>query len=335
MKNWRLWIGILVSLLGLYLAARGVDVRSLLDALGQVEPIWLFPAFGLILLNLVARAFRWRLLLHPVAGVEIGIGRLFDLLNIGYLVSLVSPLRLGDVLRSFLCAELHSLSVAGVLSTVALERILDTLTIVFLLVLIIPFVALPPNLVRPAFAIGLVACVAALVLVLIVSRRERTVALFERLAGRMRLLNRAPVRQSVLAALDGLTVLSSARSLVGAGILSLIAWLCVGAEFRVVMQTMGLRLPLSAAMLVLCLTTLGMVVPSSPGYLGVFEYITVVALELFGISREVALGYAVVLHGIAYLGFLLLGVAAVWMEGYSYARLRDVLAQATPNGDYT
>lgn len=335
MKKWRLWISILVSLVGLYLAARGVDVRGLLDALGQMQPAWLFPAFGLILLGLLARALRWRLLLQPVSGAGIRIGRLFNLLNIGYLVNLVSPVRLGDLLRAYLCSELQRLSVVGALSTVAVERIVDTLTIVFLLVLIVPFVTLPSSLAQPAFAIGLVALVAALVLVLVVSRRERSVALFERVAGRIHFLNRPQVRHSVLAALDGLTVLRSLRSLAGVAVLSLIAWLCVAAEFQVVMHAMGLRLPPVAAMLVLCLTTLGMAVPSSPGYLGVFEYLTVVALDVFGISRDIALGYALVLHGIAYLGFLLLGGAAVWMEGYSYNRLRTVLAQVTPSSDST
>ena len=40
MKNWRPWIGILVSLLGLYLAVRGVDLHGLLDALGAETLGW-------------------------------------------------------------------------------------------------------------------------------------------------------------------------------------------------------------------------------------------------------------------------------------------------------
>ena len=326
MKNWRLWIGIAVSLLSLCLAARGVDFRGLLEALGRVQYVWLLPAAGLLIFAMLARAYRWRLLFYPLA--ELRIGRLFNLLNIGYLVNSISPLRLGDLLRAYLCAELERLKVARVLSTVVVERIVDTLTIVFLLVLLIPFVSLPGNLVRPAFGLGLAAIAAVVVLVFVVSRREQSLAAFDRLAARVVLLELGAFRRSVVSALDGFRVLRSWQSAAGAGMWSLAAWLSTAVQFYVVMQAMGLRLPFTAALLVLCLTSLGMAVPSSPGHIGVFEYLAVVSLSVFGLSSEAALGYALVLHGLGYLVPVVLGSIAIWMEGYSYARLRDVLARA-------
>jgi len=326
MKNRRLWIGILVSLLCLYLAARGVDFRGLLEALGQVQYVWLLLAFGLLVFAMLARAYRWRLLFYPLS--ELRIARLFNLLNIGYLVNSVSPFRLGDVLRAYLCAELQRLSVVRVLSTVVVERIVDTLTIVFLLLLLIPFISLPAALVRPAFGVGLVAIGAVLVLLFIAWRREQSLALFDRFTTRFGFLSQGSFRHGVVSAVEGLTVLRSWQSTLGAGIGSLAAWLSTALQFYVVMQAMGLRLPFSAALLVLCLTSLGMVVPSSPGYLGVFEYLTVVSLAVFGVSREIALGYALVLHALGYLAPVVLGGIAIWVEGYSYARLRDVLVQA-------
>jgi uncharacterized protein (TIRG00374 family) len=333
MKNWRLWVGILVSLLSLYLAARGVDFRGLLEALGQVQRVWLLPALGLLVFAMLARAYRWRLLFYPMS--ELRIGRLFNLLNIGYLANTVSPLRLGDVLRAYLCAEVECLSMVRTLSTVVVERIADTLAIVFLLLFLIPFVSLPAGLVRPAFAIGVVAIGALLVLVFIVSRREHSLAFFDKIAARFGFLDRQPLRRSLVSAVDGLAVLRSWPSAVGVGMWSLAAWLSTALQFYLVMQAMSLRLPFTAAMLVLCLTSLGMVVPSSPGYLGVFEYLTVISLALWGVSREVALGYALVLHALGYLVPAVLGGIAIWMEGYSYARLRDALAQAAPNPNAT
>ena len=49
MKNWRLWIGLSVSVLCLYLAARGIEFSSLLEALRQVQVVWLLLALGLFL----------------------------------------------------------------------------------------------------------------------------------------------------------------------------------------------------------------------------------------------------------------------------------------------
>ena len=323
MKNWRLWVGILVSLLCLYLVAKGMDFRSLLAALSHTQWVWLLPAFVLLVGGMAARALRWRLLL-PGART----GRLFNLLNISYLVNNLSPFRLGDVLRAYLCAELERLSVVRALSTVVIERVADTLTIVLLLLGLLPFISLPAYLVRPAFGVGLAALGAACLLVFLALRREWSLALFDRLSARLTFLQRTPLRRLLASAVDGLAVLGSWRRAAGVLAWSLAIWLATALQFYVVMQATGLRLPFAAALTVLCLTSLGMVVPSSPGYVGVFEYITVVALSLFAVGREDALGYALVLHALSYVSLAVLGLAALWREGYTYARVREVVARA-------
>jgi len=97
-------------------------------------------------------------------------------------------------------------------------------------------------------------------------------------------------------------------------------------QFFVIMRAMGLRLPFVAALAVLCFTSLGMTVPSSPGYIGVFEYLTVLSLALFGVDKETALGCALVAHALGYVGLIVPGVVAAWRQGYSYTRLRTTLA---------
>jgi len=329
MKNWRLWIGVLASVLCLYLAARGIDWGGLLEVLRQVQVVWLLLALGLLVLIAVARAYRWRFLFYPLQGLRIG--RLFNLLNIGYLVSSVTPLRLGDVLRAYLCAQLECVGVMRVLSTVVVERVVDTMSIVLLLLALAPFVSLPFDLIRPAVGIGLVAIVGVLVLVGVVARREQSLRLFDALARRFGVLSRESVRKGLVSALDGLAALGSWRQALAVGGWSLVIWLTAALQFYLVLPAVGLHLPFAAALLVLCLTSLGMVVPSSPGYVGVFEYLTVLALSLYGVGREVALGYALVLHAVLYLSSFVLGVTGIWFEGYSYARLREVLAQAGPD----
>jgi uncharacterized protein (TIRG00374 family) len=326
MKNWRLWGGILVSLLCLYWVARGMDWRSVRAALGHTNLGWLLPAFGILVGCMWARAQRWRLLLLPLPGLRTG--RLFNLLNISYLVNNVSPFRLGDVLRAYLCAELEQLSVVRALSTVVIERVADTLAIVLLLLVLLPTVSLPMQVVRPALGIGLAALAAACLLVLLALRREWSLAFLDRLSTRLRFLTRTPLRRLLASAVDGLAALGSWRRAVGVLAWSLAIWLGTALQFYAVMQATRLHLPFAAALTVLCLTSLAMVVPSSPGYVGVFEYISVLALSLFAVGREDALGYALVLHGLSYVALAILGAAALWSEGYSYARLRAVLARA-------
>jgi len=325
MKDWRLWIGILVSVLCLYLAARGIDLRGLLQALSHVNYVLLLPALGIVALGLWARAFRWRLLFYPLARLKLS--RLFNVLCIGYLANNLLPFRAGDVLRSYLCAELQKLSVVRVLSTVVVERIADTLTILFLLLCIIPFVALPSELVRPARSVAALAILSMLILVCIAIQKERSLALFEGLVRRFGWLNREWLRRSVLSATDGLAALGVWRTALGVGAWSLLIWLSAALQFYLVMAATGVHAPFVAALVVLCLTSLGMTVPSAPGYIGVFEYLTVLSLSLFGVNKEAALGYALIAHAASYLAIAALGLAAAWAEGYSYASLRQAVSR--------
>nr|MBC7244907.1 flippase-like domain-containing protein [Chloroflexota bacterium] len=329
MKNWRLWIGILVSVVCLYLIARDMDFRSLLAALSQVHYAFLLPTLGILVFTFLARALRWRLLLSPRSGFRLC--RMFNLVNIGYLVNHISPLRLGDVLRACLCAQLESLGMVHALATVAVERVADTLVILLLLLCLIPFLSLPVAFLRPAFGVGLVAMGAVVCLVFLAMQRKRGLELFERLLTRFGFLNRVWIRRGFTSAMDGLAALGSLRSAARVLLWSLAIWISTAIEFYVVMWAVGLQLPFTAALAVVCFTSLGMVVPSSPGYIGVFEYTTVLSLSLFGVSKEMALGYALVLHALSYLVVAVLGLVAIWIEGYSYTSLRETLNQVESN----
>jgi len=64
-------------------------------------------------------------------------------------------------------------------------------------------------------------------------------------------------------------------------------------------------------------TTVGMLVPSSPGYVGVFHYLVTVALVPFGVPKDLALSFALVWHGVNYLTLCLSGLVALWLHGTS------------------
>jgi hypothetical protein len=68
------------------------------------------------------------------------------------------------------------------------------------------------------------------------------------------------------------------------------------------------------------LTTVSVVVPSTPGYVGTFHYLCQVALLMFGVSASEALSYAIVAHAVGILPVTLAGVAAAQIEGIALLR---------------
>ncbi len=69
-------------------------------------------------------------------------------------------------------------------------------------------------------------------------------------------------------------------------------------SINLVLLAFGMKLPLFAALCVAVIIGVGTMIPASPGYIGVYEGLGILALAPFGVEKEVALGFALVLHGI-------------------------------------
>lgn len=330
LKSWRFWIGIAISLVCLYFAFQGIRLDQVADAVRGMDAIWLIPAIALFAVSYSARVFRWQLLFSPQ---RLRRSNVFHALNIGYFLSNLLPARLGDFIRAYLIGDLEHVSKARALSTVVVERLADGLTVVLLLALTALFVPNIPGEARQG-AVGVaIAGVGGLVFLLVLSyQKERGLALLKRLASPISFLRSDRIWQPVEALVDGFAVLRSPRPLMGVGLWSLFAWLLGGIMFWVVMQAMHLNLPVPAAYLVMTVTSLVVVVPSSPGYIGVFHAAAVLTLtSVYGIAKSDALSYAVVMHAFSYVWLIVLGVYSIWHEGLSYDRLQMIRSEPVPS----
>jgi len=94
-----------------------------------------------------------------------------------------------------------------------------------------------------------------------------------------------------------------------------------------VLIAVGLDLPGIAALVVLAIVQLGTAVPSTPGKVGVFQYLSVLALMPFGVGRDLALTFGILLHVVWYLPPVVLGSMGVWVELQGLRRLRVIAGQ--------
>ena len=76
---------------------------------------------------------------------------------------------------------------------------------------------------------------------------------------------------------------------------------------------------------------LGSALPSTPGYVGVYQFVAVTVLAPFGIGRDSALAYILVLQAVGYVVVLVLGLPGVYVLQGS-GSLRQLSAQARKAG---
>jgi uncharacterized protein (TIRG00374 family) len=329
-KRARFWIGITISVLCLVLAFKDIQPGNIVEALSRANYIWLLPAFGLTLLGQLGRAARWGILFYPRR--DLRLGRLFSILSIGYLISNILPARLGDFARAYLISDAEQIPVARSLSTIVVERAFDVLAVVVLLVALLPFVPLPDWIARSGFVLG-VAFVALLLGLLGLSwQQDRSLRWLQRVLARLPMLDAGRWMKRAESLIDGFGLLRARRPLFEVTGWSLAIWLTAAITYFVLMHAFALPLPFAAAVLVLCALGLSAIVPSSPGYIGVFHAVTVLALSLFGIEKSLALSYAIVLHALNYVTLVGLGAFYALHESVSIWRLEGEVATVEGEG---
>lgn len=309
--------GAVVSAVFLWLAARNVEWSRLWDQLQHLRLPPLVTGAILALAALVGMAYRWHMLLGDTARVTVA--DVFDFTPIGFLSGLVMPQRLGDIVKVVLLARRGGASRTSVLATVVLERLTDVIMLLLLAALFVVTIRLPVLLEASVAGLALVTVGALLA---IRFNRSLTPRLF-RFARRFvpaRLMGMVEDQVGKLA--DGFHAMKSSRRLFGAGALAALVWGLSGVSMSAYVAAFGLPVPWYAGFLVILLTNLGGILPSSPGSIGVYHYMTVLALTTFGTDRTDALSFALVTHAMTMLLIVLTGVWGLTRQGLTLRAVR-------------
>jgi len=88
---------------------------------------------------------------------------------------------------------------------------------------------------------------------------------------------------------------------------SLTAWISMAVAMYFGLRSFSLGLPFYAPVLLLVILNIGVIIPSSPGFIGVFQYLCVLSLSYFNIEKSLALSFSFVLHALEYVPITLLG----------------------------
>jgi len=321
MRSWRVWLGLFISLVFIYLALRGQDYELIWDSIRTAEYFWLVPAIAVYFLGVAVRAARWDYLLRGVS--KINPLQLFPIVTIGYMANNVLPLRAGELVRAYALSTRHGVRKSAGLATIAVERIFDGLTMLLFFSVASLSIALTSDL-RTVFYLAswLFAAIAAgtLAFVFAPSLRDRIlVAVINRLPARIG-ERVGPMAQAFV---DGLSILRRRKEVVGIALASICAWLLEASMYLLIAEAFGMDISLFGILMITAVANLATLIPSSPGYVGAFEYgvILVVAGPL-GFGRELALSYAVVVHAALYLPVTLLGFFFWWRESLSWGEVR-------------
>ena len=345
------WAGLVVSAVFLTgFALLFLPIDDVKDVVHEANFWYVAPSLLFYLAAVYFRSLRWRYLLRPL------IGRpkraLFPVVVVGYMANNILPVRLGEFVRSYYVGLREEVSPAAAFGTVAVERVFDVLVLFFVIaaVWVLPVGDLlgrvaddlpggTPALLAVSVLpfLGVTAIIAAIVLL----DPSTTI----RLITRSMFFVPAGIKEKLLGLaerlLEGLTVVRTPRALGAVLLLSLPIWVAEVLMLYVIAlgfdieSAFGGRVEMIAAIsLFMAIANLALVVPSTAGGVGPFNFFGAATLVALGINDAEAGAYVLTAHIALLLPVTVLGLIVLLMDHTSLKSLlgRTRLAQ-TGEGD--
>ena len=319
----RILIGLAISAGCVAALLTQIDLHRTWIALTHARPAGLLLTLAILLAAMFTKVYRWRLLYYPTTGLRLW--NLTSALFVGYMVSFFVPMRLGEFVRAYLIGKTEPVTFSQSVGTIVVEKVLDVLTILLFLAGLALFGLLPelavPGWVLAMMGLGGLALLAGLAWL----PRDVVLRLLARLQLHVPGSRRWNLVKMVGPLLDALAILRYRQLLPALALWSLANWALSSLVNYAAMWALDVPAPLTAAIFLMVVTNLGAVVPSAPGYVGVFHGLAWVALAPYGIDPNQALGYALALHALVFGTFIVAGLWFVWRGGY---RLSDLWPRA-------
>ncbi len=326
MRSWRAWVGIAISAVFLYFAFRGQDFGEIRDSLGRVELWWLAPALVMYFIGVWLRAVRWSILLRPLTP-DVTSATLFSTVVVGYMANNVLPLRAGELVRSYLVRQQYGVRKTSVLATIAVERIFDGFTMLGFMLVATTFVSFTSQLQHLALIAFIVFTVLLIGLFLLTLGGDLIDRLLQVILGPLPTRVADSVQRMTESFLGGLGVFRNRGDLLRVASYSLLAWLCEASMYYlvargfsdVIRDAMGI----AATLMTTGVANMATLIPSSPGYIGQFEFgVRLVLNGALGVPEAQALAYAILVHAALYFPITLWGIVIWFRRHLSFDQIR-------------
>lgn len=306
-KLYRLIVGLVLAGFFVWLILRQINLEELRQTFAAATSLWIIAGLTAFLVGYACRIERWRQMLigdNPQLKWSDCAGPLLA----SFAVNNVLPFRAGDVMRTFAFNNRLGASSGTVVATLFVERLLDLLMVLLLLGVALTSFGMEVSRFVEFGSVVLIVGALAIMLVLLFPRLFAPIMVA---AGKFAIKLAPSFGQKLLNEIN--KSLATLQHLAQGGAIlkllawSLLAWLAEGCVFWFAAFALpSINNPI-AAWLALPVGTLATLIPSTPGYIGTFDYFTVRAMTELGNDQVAATAYAFLVHALLLLPPTLIG----------------------------
>lgn len=303
-------LGFVVSIALIWYILRNFDIKAAWEVVRATPPFTVVLLVVLYMSTFFFRSLRWQQMLQDVATVKIGF--VARSILIGFAGNNLLPARGGELLRMEHFSRVTSVKRATSLSSILLEKVIDAVVLISVLTVTLSVLEVENDrmasllqwlwvtLLPITFVLALLRVFGGrLVPAQFISRH----AIFDR------------IRELLIHIQEALRFMKWNRASLIVALTSIAIWAIEASVFIIAIDALDDQAPaIAAGTLALCFVNFSILVPSSPGYIGVFQVAVIYSLSLFGVQTEDALALAILIHSCQYIPVTLFGGIFMFRE---------------------
>lgn len=324
--QWKLWAGLIISLIFLYLAFRKVDLPRLWAVINSAHLWPLYLVVVIAFLQYIIRALRWGILLEPIK--KVAFPNCFLCVLVGFAANCIFPARLGEFVRAGCLGKKEDIKGGVVFGSIVVDRFFDGFTLLLILVIGLMGTTFLPDwkaLGDGLKTAGVLVLIGYLFLIICLVGFKLKASFFFDLLDRILFFIPSSVRKKVIDTLwhfsMGLVLIKSPSKWILAVFYSFLLWLTHLYQIQLIESALNVSLPFISTCIILALASFGAMIPSGPGFIGTFHLAVQYGFMIYGIPKEEALSAAILWHASTVLPTILFGAAAVFSLRLPLGRL--------------
>lgn len=308
-------LGFVISIVLFYFSLKGIHFREIWETLKRTNPAFAALPLVFIATAICLSSFRW----SRIAGPTVSFKDTVAAMLIGMFINNVLPARLGEVARGYVLAHKKGFSFTYAFSTVLLDRFFDLTGLLLITFIFFPSASLPHR-VSQGINIIIGVLVLCVLMIILLSRESFANHLSERFTTiEKSFLSKFAKR--VIEIQENLKRIGSPLTIIFFVIISFLTWLSMSVALYLVILTLGVKVPFICIPFVCALLNIGITVPSSPGYVGVYQFLLVYLLSIFGVPRYEGFTISILYHASWYIPYTVVGFLFLLKE---HLRIKDI-----------
>lgn len=322
-NKYKYYIGAVVSLALLYFAVKDIDLEKFLYYFNFENLDILFYVFFINIILRLIITLRWNKLLDIFPGNNFV--TTFHYTNIGYFANNVLPARLGDIIKSYLLAKKKGYNTIQVVTSAVVERVFDLIGLSLVFIIAVFRYDIPENILKGgAYFIGILIIFSIMVL-LMLRKKDYINFRLERIS-KYKIIN--VIRNKIESIFLYLQNYQNLKDLTYLIITTALIWFFYVFAGYIIIERLGGYLSWDASILSLILLGISFILPSTPGNIGVHQFACVVAFDILGMDKTLAVAFSFYYQIPVILLSILFGLFSIYYEGFSFKGIRRASQEA-------